>query len=214
MRRHRESSARDKIALHGESLHARGYAPGSSGNISVRLEDGYLITPTNSCLGRIDPERITKLDESGRHISGDRPSKEAFLHFLMYGKRQTAGAVAHLHSTYAVAASCLANDSGVSPLRTLTPYFVMKVGELRVVPYFPPGDEALARAVESVASRHHSILLANHGPVVAGGSVEAAVHAIEELEEAARLHFILDSKQAVELSPAQVCTLHQRFSES
>lgn len=206
-----ESKAREAIVEHGKSLHQRGFVPGSSGNISVRLADGFLVTPTRSCLGRLDPARIAKLDLNGTHVSGDPASKEAFLHAQMYSKRQDANAVVHLHSTHAVAVSCLRDLSEEQPIRPLTPYFVMQIGRLKVLPYFPPGDEELAHAVAAVAEDHHAILLANHGPVVAGSGLDAAVYAIEELEEAARLDLLLDGRSVNELTAAQVATLQKRF---
>lgn len=206
-----ESGYRDAIVRFGASLHARGYVPGSSGNISVRLPDAILLTPTNSCLGDLDPGRLSKIDLEGRHLDGDKPSKEGFLHALMYGRRKDAAAVVHLHCTHAVAVSCLPVVPGKSPIRALTPYFVMKIGALAVVPYYPPGDKALAHAVESAAERHTAILLANHGPVVAGPSLDAAVYAIEELEEAAKLHLLLGNRPVKELTKDQIETLDQLF---
>lgn len=207
----RESAAREAIVMHGESLHARGYVPGSSGNISVRIEDGILVSPTNSCLGRLDPARISKLDTEGRHLAGDPPSKEAFLHAAMYAQRGASSAVVHLHSTHAVAVSCLSHADPANPIKPLTPYFVMKIGRLKLLPYFAPGDRELAHAVEAVAAKHHAILLANHGPVVAGSSIEAAVYAIEELEESARLSLLLDGRRVNELTSTQVLELETRF---
>ncbi len=140
MNRH-ETRLREQIALHGESLHARGLVPGSSGNISAFLEDGLLVTPTNSCLGRLDPARISKLDWKGNHIDGDQPSKEGFLHLLMYGKRPGTRACVHLHSTHAVAVSCCDGLDKENAIPPLTPYYVMKIGRLPLIPYFMPGDE-------------------------------------------------------------------------
>ena len=211
MKKLTESDARQQIVMHGESLHARGFVPGSSGNISVRLDDGILVSPTNSCLGRLDPARISKIDFAGEHISGDAPSKEAFLHALMYEQRESADAVVHLHSTYAVAVSCRANLDGDAPIAALTPYFVMKIGKLKLLPYFAPGDKALAHAVEAVASKHQAILLANHGPVVAGSDLDAAVYAIEELEEAAKLDLLLEGCATRGLSDDQIAELEKRF---
>jgi len=206
-----ESRAREAIVEHGRSLHMRGFVPGSSGNISVRLPDGFLVTPTKSCLGRLDPARIAKLDLNGQHVSGDAASKEAFLHARMYGKRQSANAVVHLHSTHAVAISCLRDLAGENVIRPLTAYFVMQTGNLKVLPYFPPGDEALADAVAAVAQDHHAILLANHGPVVAGTELDAAVYAIEELEEAAKLDLLLEGRAVSALTAEQIADLQQRF---
>ncbi len=206
-----ESDARESIVMHGESLHRRGFVPGSSGNISVRISDGILVSPTNSCLGRLDPARISKIDLNGSHIAGDKPSKEAFLHASMYGQRATDGAVVHLHSTNAVAVSCRADLDPEFPIRPVTPYYVMKVGKLKVLPYFPPGDPELAHAVEAVAGRHHAILLANHGPVVAGSDLDSAVYAIEELEEAAKLSLLLEGARVNPLTAEQIAALEKRF---
>ena len=206
-----ESRAREQIVMHGESLHARGFVPGSSGNISVRIDDGILVTPTNSCLGRLDPAKISKVDSEGRHVSGDAPSKEAFLHALMYGKRAGAAAVVHLHSTHAVAVSCCSDLDPDQPIPPLTAYYAMKIGRLKLLPYYPPGDEELARAVEAVADKHRAILLANHGPVVAGTDIDAAVYGIEELEETAKLFLMLDRRQVRVLSSEQIADLEARF---
>lgn len=207
-----ESMAREQMVLYGESLHARGYVPGSSGNISVRITDGILVTPTNSCLGRLDPASIAKVDAAGRHVAGDKPSKESFLHALMYGRRETASAVVHLHCSHAVAVSCLAGLDADNPINPVTPYYVMKIGRLKLLPYFPPGDDELAAAVEAVADRHHAILLANHGPVVAGTSIDSAVYAIEELEEAAKLHLLLGDRPVNYLTADQIRQLEDCFA--
>jgi ribulose-5-phosphate 4-epimerase/fuculose-1-phosphate aldolase len=211
MSRSDEHRLRDRMARHGESLHARGLVPGSSGNLSIRLEDGFLVTPTNCCLGRLNPERIAHLDTEGRHLAGDPPSKEAFLHILMYGQRPESGAVVHLHSTHAVALSCCDDLDKENVLPPLTPYAVMKLGRVPLLPYHPPGDEALAHAVEAVARNRHAVLLANHGPVVAGGDLDHAVYAMEELEESARLYFLLREARIRTLTAAEILVLEQRF---
>src|SRR5262245_44216229 len=190
-----ESELREQMAGLGKSLYDRGLAHGSAGNISARLRDGgFLLTPTNSCLGRLDPATISRLDNNGSLLSGDPPSKEAFLHLVMYRERASSGAVVHLHSLHAVAVSCLAdlNPSDVFP--PITAYAIMQVGKLALVPYYPPGDQALAEAVRGLAGKHHAVLLANHGPVVAGSSLTAAVYAIEELEQTARLMLLLKDR--------------------
>ena len=197
--------------MHGQSLHMRGFVPGSSGNISARLEDGWLLTPTNSCLGRLDPARISRLDDEGRLLAGDAPSKEAFLHLAFYRERAGAGAVVHLHSTHSVAVSCLPEVDPADVLPALTAYYVMRVGTLPLVPYHAPGDLALADAVRGLAGRHSAVLLANHGPVVAAKTLEAAVYATEELEETARLYLLLRGCNPRALSAAQVADLHRRF---
>jgi ribulose-5-phosphate 4-epimerase/fuculose-1-phosphate aldolase len=169
------------------------------------------MTPTGSSLGTLDPARLSRLDAGGRHIGGDKPTKEAFLHSSMYRERPGAGAVVHLHSTHSVAVSCLDGVDHASCLPPITAYFVMRIGTLPLVPYFPPGDEALAEAVAKLAGKHHAVLLANHGPVVAGTSLSAAQDAVEELEETARLFLLLRGEKVRALTGAQVAELRQRF---
>ena len=207
-----EHALREHIALLGKSLYDRGLAHGSAGNISVRLPDGWLMSPTNSCLGRLDPARISRLDGSGRHVSGDKPSKETFLHIAMYEERGGTGAVVHLHSVHAVAVSCLDGLDSSNVFPPITAYAVMQVGALALVPYYPPGDESLAQAVRAVARKHHAVLLANHGPVVAGSTLDAAVNAIEELEQTAKLTLLLQGHPTRYLSGEQVVELNRRFS--
>ena len=206
-----ESQLREHIAMLGKSLYDRGLAHGSAGNISVKLPDGWLITPTNSCLGRLDPARIAHLDANGELVSGDKPSKEAFLHIVMYEERPSCGAVVHLHSVHAVALSCMDGLDAKDALPPVTAYAIMQLGPLALVPYFPPGDEALASAVRRVAGKHHAVLLANHGPVVAGSSLDAATNAIEELEQTARLLLLLEGHPTRHLTPRQVLELNRRF---
>ena len=206
-----EAQLRDQIALFGESLFARGYGCGSSGNISVRLDYGFLLTPTNSCLGRLDPARIAKVDGQGRHVDGDKPSKEAFLHLAMYEERPDDRAVVHLHATDSVAVSCLDGLDPDDVLPPITAYYVMRVGRLPLVPYFRPGDEALAEAVRAYAKTHHAVLLANHGPVVAAKALDVAVYSAEELEETAKLYLMLKSERLRCLTQAQVAELREAF---
>ena len=205
-----ESRQREQIALFGKSLFDRGLTMGSSGNISVRLDDGWLLTPTNSCLGRLDPAAIARLDDDGNLLSGEPPSKESFLHRAVYAERAGAGAVVHLHSTHSVAVSCLPEVDPRDVLPPLTAYYVMRVGTLPLVPYYPPGDETLAEAVRGLAGRHSAVLLANHGPVVAGKTLEAAVYATEELEETAKLYLLLHGRNPRCLTPEQVAQLRNR----
>ncbi len=206
-----ENQLRDRIAEMGRSLFDRGLTFGSTGNISVRLEDGWLMTPTGSSLGNLDPSRISRLDATGLHIGGDAPTKEAFLHSTMYECRPNAGAIVHLHSTHSVAASCLHDVDPKNVLPPLTAYFVMRIGVLPLIPYFPPGDVNLARAVAEMASDHHAVLLANHGPVVAGVSLEDAIYATEELEETAKLFLALKGMRTRPLTGEQVADLKRRF---
>ncbi|HEX6141530.1 MAG TPA: 3-oxo-tetronate 4-phosphate decarboxylase [Geminicoccaceae bacterium] len=206
-----ESRLREEIASLGRMLHDLGLSHGSTGNISARLDDGWLLTPTNSRLGRLDPARIAKLDEAGNHLGGDPPSKEAFLHQGMYDLRGSARAIVHLHSTHSVAVSCLAGLDPLDVLPPITAYYVMRVGRLPLVPYFPPGDRRLADAVRAVAKDHAAVLLANHGPVVAGKSLDAAAGAIEELEVTARLYLLLHGHDIRPLTGGQVEELRRQF---
>src|SRR5215472_4275602 len=204
-----EAKLRDEICAIGASIFARGLTAGSSGNISVRADEGWLMTPTGSSLGRLDPARLSKLDRDGRLVAGDPPTKESFLHRVMYEERPATGAVVHLHSTHSVAVSCLAEIDPEDVLPPITAYYVMRVGRLPLVPYFKPGDLALAEAVRGFASKHHAVLLANHGPVVAGSNLDAAVNAIEELEETAKLYLLLRGAKTRFLTPAQIRELQQ-----
>ncbi len=206
-----ENAAREAICRLGRSMFRRGLTFGSSGNISVRLADGWLMTPTGSTMDELDPATLSRLDAAGRLIGGDPPTKESVLHRVMYDGRPDAGAVVHLHSTHSVAVSVLADVDPDDVLPPITAYYVMRVGRLPLVPYFPPGDSRLAEAVRPLVSRHHAVLLANHGPVVAGTSLSAAAGAIEELEETARLHLLLQGHRTRPLTPQQVEELRSRF---
>jgi 3-dehydro-4-phosphotetronate decarboxylase len=208
-----ENRVRDEICQVGQSLFQRGLTFGSSGNISVRLSDGgWLMTPTNASLGALDPARLSRFDPEGRFLGGDAATKEAFLHFCMYGQRKDAGAVVHLHSSHSVAVSILADIDPDDVLPPLTAYFIMRIGRLPLVPYFAPGDAALAKAVEKLAGRHHAVLLANHGPVVAGSTLANAQYATEELEETAKLFLMLRHMPIRPLTPEQVDDLRKRYN--
>jgi len=207
----KESALREEIVRFGRSLFDRGLTAGSTGNISVRLDDGWLLTPTNACLGTLDPARLAKLDWQGRSISGDAPSKEAFLHRSLYEERQAAGAIVHLHSTHSAAVSCMGGLDHANCLPPLTAYFVMKIGRLPLVPYYRPGDPALGDAIKGLAGKHSAVLLANHGPVVSGSSLEAAVYATEELEETAKLFLLLRNTATCPLNNAQIEELKTVF---
>lgn len=206
-----ESTARDLLVSRGRSLYDRGYAHGSSGNLSVRLDDAILITPTGSSLGRLEAERISRVDLHGKHVAGDPPSKESFLHLAMYAERPSAKAIVHLHCTCAVAISCMVHDNPRDVLPPLTAYYVMRVGKLPLVPYFRPGDRALAEAVRAEAKKHSAVLLANHGPVVAGKSLDDAVDNAEELEATAKLALLLDGKRTNPLDAAKIADLEAAF---
>jgi ribulose-5-phosphate 4-epimerase/fuculose-1-phosphate aldolase len=206
-----EARLRDEICRLGASIFARGLTAGSSGNISARIADGWLMTPTNASLGRLDPARLSKLDDSGKLLSGDAPTKESFLHRVMYEERDKTGAVIHLHSTHSVAISCLADIDPADVLPPITAYYVMRVGRLPLVPYYRPGDMALAEAVRGFAGKHHAVLLANHGPVVAGASLDAAANAIEELEETAKLFLLLRGCKTRFLTNEQMAAVREAF---
>lgn len=207
-----ESRWREEIVRFGRSLFERGLTAGSSGNISVRLDDGWLLTPTNACLGELDPAQLAKLDWQGRHLSGNAPSKEAFLHRSMYEERQGAGAIVHLHSTHSAAVSCLKGLDPCNCLPPLTAYYVMKIGRLPLVPYHRPGDPALGDAIRGLAGRNSAVLLANHGPVVSGTSLEAAVYAIEELEETAKIFLLLQGLPTNPLDTDKIAELKAAFN--
>ena len=205
-----ESKLREDICRLGASIYERGLTHGSTGNISQKLDDGWLLTPTGSNLGRLDPARLSKLDWKGNLVSGDAPSKEAFLHLAMYEEREKNAAVVHLHSTHSVAVSVLEDVNPLEVLPPLTAYFVMRIGSLPLVPYFAPGDIALAQAVRGFAGKHHAVLLANHGPVVAGSSLSVAADAVEELEATAKLYLLLRHEKVRCLTPAQVADLRRK----
>ena len=207
-----EIELRELLVALGASLFARGFSVGSAGNISVKVVDGYLMTPTNSSLGRLDAARISKLDLDFQHIAGDKPSKEVFMHRAFYDARPDAGAVVHLHSTAATAVGCLRDVDPENPIPPLTPYFVMRVGRsMPVVPYYRPGDPAMGPAIQRAATTARAVLLANHGPVVSGATLIDAVYAAEELEEAAKLFLMLRGAAPRLLTPAQVDDLLGTF---
>ena len=207
-----DSRLREQICVLGQSLFERGLTVGSSGNISARTADGnWLMTPTNACMGRLDPARLSVVDAQGKSLEGDKPTKESFLHLSMYAQRPDAGAVVHLHSTHSVAVSVLADVDREEPNPPITAYYVMKIGRLKLLPYHAPGDMTLANAVREVAAKHHAILLANHGPIVAGKTLESAVYASEELEETAKLFLLLRGNKMNILSADQVAELQAKW---
>src|SRR5258707_5956799 len=209
-----ETGIREEICRLGRSLFERGLTPGSSGNISAKLDDGWLVTPTNASLGSLDPARLSRLDAQGRLVSGDAPTKEVPLHTALYQTRGTARAVVHLHSTHSVALSMLPEIDPRAALPPMTPYYLMKCGLTALVPYYRPGDPAVADAIKGLAGKYSSVLLANHGPVVSGDTLEAAVFAIEELEETAKLYLLLRGLNPRYLTPAQIADLAAVFKFS
>ena len=208
-----ENHLREQIVELSASLYARGLASRKSGNISVRLDDGWLLTPANTCLGKLDPARIAKLDWEGKHLAGDSPSEEAYLHRAFYEKRPEAGAIAHLHSSHVVAVSCMTKLNSKDCIPPLTPYYVMKIGRLPLIPYYRPGDVQLSVEIGWHARWHSAVLLANHGSVVTGANLEAAVDAAEELEETAKLFLLLQSTSKRQLSANQIEELEKMLKQ-
>jgi len=201
----------DALVALGHSLFERGLTHGSTGNLSVRTADGFVTTPTGSSLGALDPARLAILDANGVHIRGDPPTKEAALHLAMYRERPRDTAVVHLHSTHSVAVSILEDTDPLNAMPPLTAYYAMRVGTLPMLPYFSPGDGSLAAAVGRAATRHHALLLANHGPVVSGTTLAAAADAIEELEATARLWLLVRRERVRSLTDDEVAELARRF---
>jgi ribulose-5-phosphate 4-epimerase/fuculose-1-phosphate aldolase len=201
---------REALCVLAKSMFDRGLTHGSTGNLSLRTDDGFLMTPTGSSLGALDPVRLAVLDAAGRHVAGDAPTKEALLHLAMYRERARDAAVVHLHATHSVAVSVLADVDPADVLPPLTAYYAMRIGTLPLLPYFAPGDAALAAAVGAVAGRHHAVLLANHGPVVSGTSLAAAADAIEELEATAKLWLLLRGERVRTLTAEQVAEINRR----
>ena len=207
-----EAGLREAICRFGRSIFERGLTSGSSGNISARLSDGrWLATPTNSSLGWLDPARLSLLDGGGRLLSGDAPTKEIPLHAALYDTRREAGAIVHLHSTHSVAVSMLPDVDPADVLPPLTAYYLMRVGRTALVPYYRPGDPAVAGAIRGLAGKYSAVLLSNHGPVVGGKDLEAAVYATEELEDTAKLHLLLRGLNPRLLTPGQVRDLVDHF---
>lgn len=208
-----DSKLREDICFWAASLFQRGLTGGASGNISVRTEDGgLLVTPTGVSMGRLDPARLSRFDVAGNHIDGDLPTKEMPLHSAFYETRTGAGAVVHLHSTHSVALSMLPETDPNDALPPLTAYAVMRVGRVALLPFFVPGDPAMGDAIRGLAGRRSAVLLANHGPVVAAKDLEAAVFAMEELEETARLALLLRGTGARSLNTDQIDAVVRKFN--
>ena len=207
-----DARLRELICTLARSMYDRGLTGGSSGNISARTDDGgLLVTPTGRSFGRLDPARLALFDAKGVHVGGDKPTKEMPLHAAFYDTRRTAGAVVHLHSCHAVALSLLEGADADDWLPPLTPYAVMKLGKVQLLPVFLPGDPAMGDAVRGLAGKRSAVMLAHHGPVVAGKDVEAACYAIEELEDTARLEMLTRGMGRRALSAEQVRAVVDRF---
>ena len=208
-----ESQLREMICLLAKSMFDRGLTGGSTGNISARTEDGgLLVSPTGTSFGRLDPGRLSRFDANGQHIDGDAPTKEMPLHTAFYDTRSTAGAVVHLHSCHAVALSMMPDADTDNFLPPLTPYGIMKLGKVKLLPFFLPGDHAMGEAVRGLAGKRSAVMLANHGPVVAGKDIEAACNAIEELEDTARLAMLTRGLSPQMLTEAEVKAVVDQFN--
>lgn len=207
-----EARLREQICLLAKSMFDRGLTGGSTGNISARTEDGgLLVSPTGTSFGRLDPARLSRFDAAGNLMDGDKPTKEMPLHSAFYETRSTAGAVVHLHSCHSVALSMMPDVDPDNFLPPMTPYAIMKLGKVKLLPFFMPGDPAMGDAVRGLAGKRSAVMLANHGPVVAGKDIEAACNAIEELEDTARLAILMRGYDAKMLNPEQVSALVTKF---
>lgn len=208
----RESQLREQICLLAKSLFDRGLTGGSTGNISARLADGgLLVSPTGTSFGRLDPGRLSRFNTEGVLIEGDAPTKEMPLHSAFYETRSSAGAVVHLHACHSVALSMMPDANEDNFLPPLTPYAIMKLGKVKLLPFFLPGDPAMGDAVRGLAGKRSAVMLANHGPVVAGKDIEAACNAIEELEDTARLAMMVRGMNINTLSNSDVRNLVTKF---
>ena len=207
-----EARLREQMCLLAKSMFDRGLTSGSTGNISARTDDGgLLVSPTGTSFGRLDPASLSRLDHHGRLIGGEAPTKEMPLHMAFYDTRSSAGAVVHLHACHSVALSMLPDVDEDNFLPPLTPYGIMRLGKVKLLPFFLPGDQAMGEAVRGLAGRRSAVMLANHGPVVASKDVEAACNAIEELEDTARLALLTRGHSPRMLTEAQVSSLVTKF---
>jgi ribulose-5-phosphate 4-epimerase/fuculose-1-phosphate aldolase len=206
------TNMRDRIAAFAKSIHDRGLTSGSTGNISVRLSDGtFLMTPTGSSMGFLDPAKISHLSAEMVLLSGDLPTKEIPLHTAFYDTRSETSAVIHLHSCHSVALSMMPDTDPEDVIPPLTPYPIMKLGKVKLLPFFLPGDPAMGEAVRGLAGKRSAVLLANHGPVVAGQELEATINAMEELEEGAKLAMMTRGMDKLGLSPSDVEALRLKY---
>lgn len=208
-----EAKLRESVCTMAKSIFDRGLTGGSSGNISARLSDGrLLVTPTGSSFGGLDPAKLSLFDQNGKFIGGDKPTKEMPLHAAFYETRAAkTGAVVHLHSCHSVALSMLPDVDPDNMLPPLTAYSIMKLGKVKLLPYFIPGDPAMGDAIRGLAGKRSAVMLANHGPVVAAKDLEAAVYAVEELEETAKLAMLTRGLKPKMLTEAQIRQIVDKF---
>lgn len=208
-----ETEYRQDLVRYARSMYERGYSSGGAGNISLKLPDGnVLATPTNSSFGDLEPDTLSKVTMEGELLTGHKASKEVLMHLAMYRQRPQCGAIVHLHSPWLTALSCLPGLDYDNALPPITPYYVMRVGKLPVVPYIRPGSPKIADEVAKLAAEHNAILLANHGPIISGKNIREAVFNAEELEETAKLYFMLKPFGMNTLSPENVAELNSLFN--
>ncbi|ALS33947.1 hypothetical protein PTRA_a2907 [Pseudoalteromonas translucida KMM 520] len=206
-----EAQLRLQVVELARSMFERGYATGGAGNLSVKLSNGhFLTTPTGSSFGRLVAEELSVVDKDGKHLTGKPPSKEVSFHLAIYEKDPNCNAIVHLHSTYLTALSCLENLDPSNAIKAFTPYYVMRVGELPVVPYYRPGDPQIAKDLAKLAGKYRAFLLSNHGPIITGSDFLDAVDNAEELEETAKLAFLLQGKETRYLTDSEVTDLKGR----
>ena len=205
-----EQQAKTEMQRYGRSMFERGLTGGASANISVRTATGFIISPTNSCIGFLELHELSVMDKEGNWLSGEKPSKEFALHKAFYDQRPQDHAVVHLHSTYATALSCLdVPETELFP--PLTPYLYIRLGHVARVPYFSPGDQELADAVQAVTASTAGVLMENHGPIVSAATLASAMYAIEELEESAKLTIILKNQQCRDIPSQKVNELLVKY---
>lgn len=206
------TAALEGLCRAAAAFHRRGYAFGSTGNLSLRQGDEVWITPTGASLANLTPDDLACVDLDGRPLNSNRPSKEYPFHTGIY---RTAGnraqAIVHLHSTHAVALSCLESLDESEPMPVFTPYHLMRVAPLGIVPYLRPGSADLAEAVTAASARHNSLLLRNHGLVCLGTTLTEAVDRAEELEETARLYFLLRGEKVRYLTADERADIERTF---
>ncbi|WP_439234251.1 3-oxo-tetronate 4-phosphate decarboxylase [Lonepinella koalarum] len=206
-----ELEQKQQLVELAKSFYQRGYSVGGAGNLSVRLDDNrILVTPTGSSLGRLDADRLSVLDMQGNVLSGDKPSKEYVFHLALYQQNPKCNAIVHLHSTYLTALSCLDGLDQDNAIKAFTPYYVMRVGKLQVIPYYRPGSPEIARELSERALTGKAFLLANHGIVVTGSDLLDAADNADELEETAKLQFILQGQKIRYLTDDEVKDLENR----
>lgn len=206
-----EEIAKEKIVAYAKSIFDRALTSGASANMSVRIAEGWVMTPTNSCFGFLNKDELSVVAHDGTLLKGAPPSKEFRLHKAIYDKRPEDTCVIHLHSTYATALSCLPCNDESNCVPSYTPYLTMRLGPIALVPYFSPGNDDLAEAVGLVADKHPGIIMANHGPIVSATDVEKCVYGIEELEESCKIALLLKDLNANKLANEQIQELLSKF---